>query len=126
VKAVIEQHLAMVDENQTGGCRSSQNGTAKNPRTPWARDGTGQLPQVRCKHATPELTPPPAGTPPAPYGDSNHAQSSKIPNLPARYEYYHAPLPGAQFFNHDTYAKDSEHNEDCIPDLPNDEGTSTG
>jgi len=64
--------------------------------------------------------------PPAPSSDQNHAQSSKIPNLPAGFEYTRAPLPGTQFFNHDTFAQDSEHEQDFIPDLRNDEETSTG
>ena len=70
--------------------------------------------------------PPPPGMPPAPSGDKNRAKSSKISNLPAGYESKHAPLPSIQFLNHDTYAEDSEHDEDFIPGLQNDEGTSTG
>jgi len=126
VKAAIERHPAMVYENQTDGCLPCQNGTAKNPQTRWRPEGTGAPPQVRPRQPTPELTPPPPGTPPAPSGDQNRAQSSEIPNLPAGFEYTHAPLPGAQFFNHDTFAEDSEHDEDFIPDLRNDEETSTG
>ena len=92
----------MVYDNQTDGCLPCRNGTAKNSRTRWRRKGTGTPPQVRRKQPTPELTPPPPGTPPAPSGDKNPAQSSKIRNLPTRYEYNRTHLPGTQFFNHDT------------------------
>jgi len=126
VKAAIERHPGMVYENQTDGCLPCQNGTAKYPWTRWRRNGTGAPPQVRPRQPTPELMPPPPGTPPAPSGDQNCAQSSEIPNLPAGFEYTHAPLSGAQFFNHDTFAEDSVHDEDFIPDLRNDEETSTG
>jgi len=126
VKAAIERHPAIVYENQTDGCLPCQNGTAKNPRTRWRREGMGTPPPVRPRQPTPELTTPPPGTPPAPSGDQNRAQSSKIPNLPTGFEYTHAPRPGAQFFNRDTFAEDSEHDEDFIPDLRNDEETSTG
>jgi len=126
VKAVIEQHLAMVHEHHTDSCLPCQHGTAKNPRTRWRRKGTDTPPQVQRKQPTPELTPPPPTMPPAPPGDKNCARSSKIPNLPTGYEYKHAPIAGAEFFNLDTYAEDREHDEDFIPDLRNDEGTSTG
>jgi len=126
VKAAIEKHPAMVYENQTDGCLPCQNGTAKNPRTCWRCKGMGASPQVRPRQPTPDLTPPPPRTPPVPSRDQNRAQSSKIPNLPAGSEYTHPPLPGTQFFNHDKFAEDSEHDEDFIPDLRNDEETSTG
>ena len=126
VKAAIERHPAMVYENETDGCLPCHNGTAKHPQTRWRRKGTGAPPQVRRRPPTPEQKPPPPGTPPAPSGDKNRAESSKISNLPAGYEYTLPPLPGAQCFNPDTFAEDSEHDEDCIPDLRNDEGTSTG
>jgi len=38
----------------------------------------------------------------------------------------HTPLPSAQFFNLDEYAKDHKRDEDFNPDLLTDEGTSTG
>jgi len=116
----------MVCEHPTDSCLSSQNGTAKDPRTHWRRSGTGAPPQVRRKQPTPEIAPPPPGMPLAPSGDKNHAQSSKMPNLPAGYKYQHTPLPGGQFFNPDTYARDSGYEEDFIPGLRNDEDTSTG
>jgi hypothetical protein len=70
--------------------------------------------------------PPPPGTPPEPSSDIHRTQSFKITNLPSGYEYKHAALLGAQFFNLETYAEDSEHNEHFIAALRNDEGTSTG
>jgi len=96
-KAAIERHPALVYQNQTDGCLPCQNGTANNPQARWRRKGTGAPPQVRPRQPTTGLTPPPPGTEPAPSGDQNRAQSSKIPNLPAGFEYAHAPLPGAQF-----------------------------
>jgi len=126
VKAGIERHPAMVYEDETDGYHPCQNGTAKNPRTHWRRKRTGSPPQVRRKHPTPEVMPPSPGRPPAPSGEKNRAHSCTIPHLRARYEYKHAPLSGAQIFNPDTYAEDSEYDEDFIPDLWNDEGTSTG
>jgi len=126
VKASIERHPAMVYENQTDGCLPCHNGTSRYPRTGWRRKGTGAPPPVQPRQPTPELTPPLPGTPPVPSGDQNHSQSSKIPNLPAGFEYTHAPLPAVQFFILDTFAEDSEHDEDFIPDLRNDEETSTG
>ena len=126
VKAGIERHMAMVYENQTDCCHPCQNGTAKNPRTDWRRRGTGTPPQVRRNHPTPAVMTPSPRRPPAPSGGKNRAHSCKIPHLRARYGYKHAPLSGAQIFNHDTYAEDCEHDEDFIPDLWNDEGTSTG
>jgi len=48
-----------------------------------------------------------------------------IPNLATGYEYKHAPFSGAHFFNLDTYAEDSEHDEDFLPDLQINEATST-
>ena len=86
----------------------------------------GAPPQVRRKQLTPEQTPPPPGTPPAPPGDNHGAQSSQIANLPARYVYIPTILPSAQLFNQDASTKDSEHDEDFIPDLRTHEGTSTG
>jgi len=126
LKIANERHPAMVFENQTDGCLRCQNGTAKNSRTRWRHKGTGAPPQIRRKQPTPELTPPLPGMPPAPSGDKISAQRSEILNLPARYEYKHAPLSGTHVFTHDTYAEDSEHDEDFIPDLRNDDGTSTG
>ena len=126
VKAGIEWHPATVYENQTDGCLPYQDGTPMNTRTCWRGKGRGAPPQVWPREPTSELTPPPPGTPPVPSGDQNHAQSSKIPNLPAGFEYTHAPLHGAQLFSHDTFAEDSEHDEDLIPDLRNDEETYTG
>ena len=40
--------------------------------------------------------------------------------------YIHTPLPSAQSFNHDAYAKDRKGDNDVDPDLLTDEGTSTG
>jgi hypothetical protein len=39
--------------------------------------------------------------------------------------YIHIPLCITQYFNLDTYDKDSKHNIDFIPNLLTDDGTST-
>jgi len=44
VKAAIQRHPAMLRQNQTSGCLPCQNGTAKNPQTPWRCNGTGTPP----------------------------------------------------------------------------------
>jgi len=126
MKTAIERHPAMVYQNQTDGSLLCHNGTTKKPRTRWRRKVTSTPTQVRPREPTPDLTPPPPGTPHVPSGDQNRAQSSKIINLPTGFEYTHAPLPGAELFNRDTFAEDSEHDEYFIPDLRNDEETSTG
>jgi len=61
-----------------------------------------------------------------PPGDTKAAQVSEIDGVPPGYVCIHPPLPSAQFFNHDAYAKDGKHNEDFNPELLTDEGTSTG
>jgi len=126
VKAAIEQHLAMVYEIQADGCLPCQYGTALNPQTPWRRKGTGAPPQGWRNKPTPEQTPPPPGTPPVPPGDYHGSQSSQIAILPARYVYIPTLLPSTLRFNQDASTKDSEQDEDFIPDLLTDEGTSTG
>jgi len=86
----------------------------------------GAPPPDQHRHLTPELMPPLPRMPPAPPSDDEGGQCSQMDNLPPGYAYSHAPLPSAQFFNLDAYAKDSKHNKDCNPDLLPDEGTSTG
>jgi len=76
VKDAIERHPAMVYENLTDGCLACHNGTAQNARTRWRCKGTCAPPQVRRKQPTPELTPTPHQTPPAPSGNNNRTQSS--------------------------------------------------
>jgi len=114
----MERHLAMIHENQTDSCLSCQNGTAKNPQTHWRRKGTSAPP--------PDPPTPPPRIPPVPAGDNERALSSKINVVPPGYVYIFTPLPNAQFFNLDGYAKDRKCNEDFIPDFLTDEGTSTG
>ena len=119
VKAAIQRHPAMLRRNQTPGCLPCQNGTAKNPQTRWKRKGTGAPPPARRRVRTPEPTPPPAGTPPAPPGNTSGALPSEIVNLPAGYTYSHAALPCAEFFEDD---EDTEHNTDFDPDMLTDDG----
>jgi hypothetical protein len=74
VKATIQRHLAMLRHNQMSGCLPCQYGTAKNPQTGWRRKGTGAPRPARCRLWTPEPTPPPPGTPPAPTSNTSGAQ----------------------------------------------------
>ena len=92
VKAAIQRNAAMLRHNQTPGCLPCQKGNAKNPQTRWRRKGTGAPPPARRGVRTPEPTPPPPGTPPAPTGNTSGAQPSEIVNLPAGYTHYHTSL----------------------------------
>jgi hypothetical protein len=82
VKAAIQRHQAMLHQNQTSGCLSCQNGTAKIPQTRGRRKGTGEPPQALRRVRTPEPTPSPPGTLPARTGNTSEAQWSDIVNLP--------------------------------------------
>jgi hypothetical protein len=119
VKAVIQRHPAMLRHNQTPGCLPCQNGTPKNPQTRWRRKGTGAPPPARRRVRTPEPTPPPTGTPPAPTGNTSGAQPSEIVNMPAGYTYSHTALPCAEFFEDDEH---TEHHTDFDPDMLTDDG----
>jgi len=122
VKAAIQRHPAMLRQNQTSGCLSCQNGTSKNLQTRWRRKGTGAPPPARRRVRTPEPTPHPPGTPPAPSAPTRNtsgAQPTEIVNLPARYTYSHTALPGAEFFEDD---EDTEHDTNFDPDMLTDEG----
>jgi len=72
-----------------------------------------------------EPMPPPPHTASSPPGDIEGAQESQINIAPAGHAYLHALLSNAQFLNVDAYSKDSKHNQDLIPDLWTNEGTST-
>ena len=61
-----------------------------------------------------------------PPGDNEGAHSSVIEGVPPGYVYIHNYLPRAQFFNLEAYAKDHRCDNDFIPDLLTDEGTSNG
>jgi len=64
--------------------------------------------------------------PPAPPGDSERDQCTEIEVAAPGYVNIHAPLPNAEFFNLDAYAKDHKHEKDFIPDLLTNHGPSTG
>jgi len=117
VQAAIERHPAMIRENQMKGCLPCHNGTAMNPQLRWRPKGTDAHP--------PRPVPPRPKMPPAPPGDSGGNQSTEIEVLPPGYIYIHTPLPNAQCFNHDAYAKDCKPGKDFIPDLLTDQGPST-
>ena len=61
-----------------------------------------------------------------PPGDNEGAHASPIEGVPPGYIHIHTPLPKAQYFNLDAYVEDRKRDKDFIPDLLNDEGTSTG
>ena len=119
MKPAIQGQPAMLRQNQTSGCLSCPNGTAKNPLTHWRRKGTGAPPPVRRRDQTPEPTPPLPGTPPAPTGDTSGAQPSQIINLPARYTYSHTALPFAEYFDND---EDTQYDTNFDPAMLTDEG----
>jgi len=121
MKAMIEKQPGMIRENQMDGCFPWQNGTAKNPQTRWRRKSTG-APQ-------PRPAPPMPGTPPAPPAPpdvSERTQCSETECVPPGYVFIPTPPPSARDIIHDPYAKDQLHDNDFIPDLPTDEGSSTG
>ena len=119
VKAVIQRHPAMLRHDQPSGCLPCPNGTAKNPQTRWRRRGTGAPPSDQRRVRTPEPTPPPPGTPPAPTSNTSGAQPSEIVNLPAGYKDSHTALPCAEYFEDN---ENTEHDTDFDPDMLTDEG----
>jgi len=126
VKSAMERHLAMLRESQTDGCLPCHDGTAQNPQTCWRRKGMGAPPLERLRQLTPgEPTPHPPKMPPVSLGKNEAAHVSVIEGVLPRYVDIHTPLPGAQFFNLDAYAKDRKRDEDFNPDLLTDAGTST-
>jgi hypothetical protein len=54
--------------------------------------------------------------PPAPPGDTDGNESYAIDGMASSCVYIQSPLPNTQYFNRDTYANDSKHNEEVIPD----------
>jgi hypothetical protein len=67
---------------------------------------------------TPELSPPPGGTPRAPTGHTFGSEQSEIVNLQAGYMCSYTSLPRAEFFEDD---KDSKHDTYIDPDILTDE-----
>jgi len=116
LKSAIEWHPVLVRENHTDGCLPCQDGTWNNRQTRWRRNGTGAPP--------PGPAPPRPRMPPAPPDDSESNRSSEAEGVPPRYLCIHTPLPRAQLFNLDPYAKDRMRDKDFIPDLLTDEGPS--
>jgi len=108
----------MVHEIQPEGCLPCQNGTTKTLQTFCRCKGTDAPPA--------EPVPPPPGAPPASCGGNEAAPSSEIQGVQPGYVYIHTPLPNAQSFNLDAYAKYRKCDKDYIPDLLTDEGTSAG
>jgi len=122
----IERHPAMLHHNYKNWCLPCQNSTAQNPQTHQrCKEMDGPLTDQH-RLPTPEPTLSSPGTPPAPPGDHEAAQSSQIDHLSPGYVYSHAPLPSTQFFNLDVYAQDSQPDTDYYPDTLSVEGTSTG
>ena len=126
VKAAMERHPATVRENLIDGGLPCLNGTAQNPQTHWRRKGTGVSRLDRLGQPTLEPMPSWLGMlllPPVDYEGTN---ASEMKRVPPGYVYIHTPLPSAQWFNVDAYAKDCKRDTHFIPDLMTDEGTSTG
>jgi len=117
VKAVIERHLAMVYKNHTAGYLPCQNGTRKNPQTSRRCKGTG-TPLPGSVAPLPRRSPPPGG-PPAPAGDTDGNESYAIDGIVSSRVYTQSTVPNTQYFNCDTYAKDSKHDQEVIPDFLN-------
>jgi len=126
VKAAMKRHPAMLWENQIDGFLLCQNGTAQNPQTRWRCEVTGAAYPERLRQPTSAPTPHPPEMPPVPPGNNEAAHVSEIGGVPPGYVYIHTPLPSAQFFNLDAYAKDRKRDKDFNPDLLTDKGTSTG
>ena len=122
VKTAIQRHPAMLRHNQTSGCLPCQNGTGENLQTRCRPKGTDAPPPARRRVRTPEPTPPPHGTPPAPSGNTSRAQPSEMVNLPAGYTYSHTGLASAEFFKAD---EDTEHDTDFDPDMLTEGGWNT-
>ena len=70
--------------------------------------------------------PHPPETPLVQPGKNEPAHLSEIEGVPPGYVYIHSPVPLAQLFNHDAYAKDRKRDMDFDPDLLTDEETSSG
>jgi len=126
VKAAMEWHLARLRENQMDGCLPCETGIAHQPQKRWRCKGTGAPPPERLRQPTTEPMPPPTERPLVPPGYNEAGHLSQIEVVPPRSVYIHTPLPCAQFFNHDAYAKDRKRDKDFNPDLLTNEETSTG
>jgi len=126
VMAGIGRHLATLHQNHTASRFQGQNGTAMNPQTWWRRNRTGALPPNRPRQQTPEPKPSPNEMPHIPTGEIWGAQRSQIIKLTAEYAYPHTSLPCAKCFALDASAQESQHETVVDPDMPTDEGTSTG
>jgi hypothetical protein len=99
----------MVYKNHTAGCLPCQNDTAKIMVTHWRRKGTAAPPAQPAE--------PPPGMPPALPGDAEGSESYEIEGMPSRRVYMHSPLSNTQFFNHNTFAKESKRDKYFMPDL---------
>jgi len=105
VKAAIGRHQAMLSENLTDGCVSSQNRIVKNQQTRWRGKGTGASSPDLCRQPTPEPTPPlprtsaHPGMPPPPPSTNASVPRFLINNLPASYMFSHTSLRCAEFLH---------------------------
>ena len=126
VHAALERQLAMTQEHQNDSHLPCQNSTAQNPQSRWGHNGMGAPPPKQLTELTPEPTAHPPRIPSVPPGDNEEAHASEIEGVPPGYVYIHTPLPSAQIFNWDAYAKDHKRDRDFIPNFLTDEGTSTG
>jgi len=118
LKAAIARHPAMIRKIQTKGFLPCENGTAMDPQPHWRTKGTSA--------SSPWLAPCRSGMLPPQPGDSGRSEFSETAGVPPGYLYIHTSISSAEFFNPDSYGKDSKRNKDFIPDLLTDEGPSTG
>jgi len=77
----------------------------------------GDRPREQLREPTPEPMPHLPRTPPVPPGDNEGAHVSEFEGVPPGYVYMNTPLPSAQFFTVDAYAKDRKRDKDFNPDL---------
>jgi len=122
----IERHPAMLPYNQMAGCVPCHNGTLNNLHTRSRRKEWGAPPPDQRREPTAEPTLPLPKMPPAPTGTNSGSQHSQIVNLLAGYACSHTSLPNAELFTIDASTQDSRHDTDFDPDMPTDEGISTG
>jgi len=125
VKAVIECHPTMVHEHRMDSSLLCKTGTALNPQTHWRHKETGAHPPDWVRRPMSQLTSPISGTLSAPLGYSKGAQGYQSNSLPLGYVYIHTVLRNPQWFNFDSYAKDSMCDKDITPYLLTDIATST-
>jgi hypothetical protein len=124
VRAAMERHPAMIHQNYMDGSLPCQNGTVSNPQTCWRYKSTGSPPPVQLRHRTPDPTPSPLGTPPAPPGPIQGIQRSQTNNLPATNADPLVPHLNTQPVNFDALTEESMNYKHFDPKLLTDKRRS--